>query len=64
MSYPIKTEFFHTADMDLLLIFNPKKCPLKMSDFSSLFPYALITRALLECMILEIRAPSFKGNIQ
>ena len=64
MSYPLKTEFFHTADMDLLLIFNPKKCPLKTSDFTSLFLYALITRGLLECMILGIRERSFKEKVQ
>ena len=64
MSYPIKTEFFHTAGMNLLFIFNLTKCPLKMSDFTSLFLYALITRGLLECMILEIRERSLKEKVQ
>jgi hypothetical protein len=55
MSYPVKTEFFHTADSDPLIIYNPAKCALKANDFPSLILYALITRGLLECMILEIR---------
>ncbi len=60
MSYPVKTEFFHPADTDPLVIYNPAKCPLKANDFPSLILYALITRGLLECMILEIRELSLK----